>query len=175
MKGDHVGKFHGVTFTLPRGWALEVPHSSGPPSDQMACAGPQEPTKSAPSWIGCAGIWIEPWTTNPSQTADQGLVQIGAVWYPRTGVLPCPYLGSGPANSVLTPGTLTANHQKRLGALDSQWHRWSATCNTDAPPAPVTHRFSPQVWWLPAQGIAFVDAIGHKQTVAILTSVRAEK
>ena len=91
------------------------------------------------------------------------------------GVLPCPYLGGGATNDVLTPGKLIAHHGTKLGVLTYQWYEWSATCNLEAAPAPVTKRFKVQVWWLAKQGVAFVDATGYTQADTILASVRVTR
>jgi len=88
-------------------------------------------------------------------------------------VLGCPYSSSQPGNEVLTPGMLTDHGSQSHGTVSYRCYQWSATCNLNGVPGtPVTDRFNPQVWWLPAPGVAFVDATGHPQTISILASVR---
>jgi hypothetical protein len=159
-------QFAGVSFVLPPGWILNTDIRA-----REACAQPSKPPAGAPSWLGCAGVWVEPWTTDPAQPS--GNYGPGAVWYPSTGILDCPYPAQ-PPDHVLTPGTLANQASRTVGGLAYRWYEWSATCNPSATSPtgqPVTHRFDPQVWWLATPGAAFVDVTGHPETAGILASV----
>ncbi len=156
-------QFAGVSFVLPPGWILSTDMRAG-----KACAQPAGPPTGAPSWLGCAGVWVEPWTTDPAQAS--GGTGPGSVWYFSTGVLDCPYPGSQPQDHVLTPGTLADQADRTVGGLTYRWYEWSAACSS-ATGGPVSHRFDPQVWWLTTPGAAFVDVTGHPETATILASV----
>jgi hypothetical protein len=76
-------------------------------------------------------------------------------------------------DDVLTPGTLVAQRRRSVGRVAYRWYEWSATCNSDdVAGAPVTHDFSPQVWWLPKPDVAIVVVIHNPHTDRILASVR---
>jgi hypothetical protein len=161
--------FAGVSFRIPVGWALSQVQG-------RACAEPAHPSAHAPTWQGCAGIWVEPYSSDPASTGTDAEGP-GYVWFHSSGVLGCPFPGaSGQGDVVLVPGTLTSDGITTAGANVYHWYQWSAQCTVaGSQPPMVSQRFSPRVWWLPNPGVAFVDVTGHPQTAAILASVAAAR
>lgn len=165
--GGEVASFAGVSFRLPADWSL-VAEQPG-----KSCAQPTTPPAGAPSWLGCVGVWVETWTTDPMEPGNGPARGVGSVWFWSSGTLPCPYPNPQPNDLVLGPGSLTAHMGRDEGSVSYQWYQWAANCTlVEAPGSPTTNTFAPQVWWLSSSGVAFVDATGHAQTAGILASVQ---
>lgn len=158
-----------VSFVAPSGWTVSAPIRGTP---QDGCVRPVQPAPDTPSWFGCPGVWVIPWTSDPSKPAAGNLTP-GEVWFMSTGSLPCPYQSSRPNNVVFTPGTLVDEATRTFGGVAYRWYEWSATCNLNGTSgAPVTHAFDAQVWWSPSAGIAFTDVADHPEITGILDSVQ---
>ena len=157
-----------VSFAAPKGWAVSVPVHGNP---QYGCVHPAIASPDGPSWSGCSGIWVIPWSSDPAEPSP-GSATAGQVWFMSTGVRACPYTGSNPGEVVLNPGTLVNHADRVVGGITYQWYEWSATCNLNGSPgAPVTHTFDAQVWWLPSSGIAFTNVADHPEITEILDTV----
>lgn len=157
-----------ASFAAPSGWSVSAPIRQKP---QAGCVHPAVASPGAPSWIGCSGIWVIPWTSDPTKPGP-GDATPGQVWFMSSGALPCPYPSSNPEDVVLDPGTLVDRGDRSVGGVTYHWSEWSATCNLNGTPgAPVTHTFDVQVWWLPSAGIAFFDVADQPQITEILDTV----
>ena len=96
--------FSDASFTLPTGWVLNTPIQGSP---QEGCLQAAEPSPDTTTWFGCAGVWVEPSTADPTQLSEP-TGDPGQFWFMSTGVLPRPYPSSTPAMSCSRPGRLSS-------------------------------------------------------------------
>jgi hypothetical protein len=174
--------FGAMTITLPVGWDVverrPIPAGSffdgqAHPAGETMCVAPAG--NRGPQTFGCAGLRFDRGAIVGSELKAFTAHQV-AGWYFATDVQPCPVNGqpNGPdsLNGIRwgipgrpdTAGPRTSGFLP-VGDRTAYYDQWAAYCESG-------YTFTPESWYLPTSQYRIIDFIPHRETAAILRTIR---